>query len=336
MEAMDTTNTTKRKKRKRNIFVILTIIPLLICIGVGIFLIVTKEKPNAHNDIEENDYHKIIYNDNEYKYNTSIISILLLGIDTTDDSKQGQADTIQLLLLNRETETIQVIALSRDIMTEIRMFDISRNDLGWNRQHLALAYSYGDTKATGCILMNQAVSRLLYNIPINYYGAIDLTMLSQIHNVVGELDVIVPNDSLVDIDESWQKGTTVTLTNTNVEKFLRKRDIAQKFSNNDRMERHEAYLTAYFEKIKEMLQNDFDKTLEKLYDASKSMTTNITLKDIQVFAEMALTYQFDPENDYYILEGENVSGAFHDEFEVDQDYLKSLVVELFYDKEEER
>ena len=76
--------------------------------------------------------------------------------------------------------------------------------------------------------------------------------------------------------------------------------------------------------------------MEKLYYASRSMTTNITLKDIQVFAQMALTYKFNPETDYYILEGDNVSGEFHDEFEVDQEYLKSLVVQLFYDKEEER
>ncbi len=342
MEAMDTTNTTnttkkkKRKnKRKQKILISFIIILLLVCVGIGIYMVLSKENPNIV-QTKEADYHTISYEGEDYKYNTSIVSILVLGTDSSKEDEQGQADTIQLMLLNRETESIQVIALSRDIMTEIRMFDVARNDLGWNREHLALAYAYGDTKATGCILTNQAVSKLLYNVPINFYGAMNINALSEVHNVVGELTVTVPNDSLESVNESWTKGATVTLTKDNVEQFLRPRNTSEKFSNNDRMQRHEAYLTAYFDKIREMLQNDFDKTLEKLYYASRSMTTNITLKDIQVFAQMALTYKFNPETDYYILEGDNVSGEFHDEFEVDQEYLKSLVVQLFYDKEEER
>ena len=52
----------------------------------------------------------------------------------------------------------------------------------------------------------------------------DLSILPELQNVVGELQVTVPNDSLVEVDPTWTKGSVVTLNADNVESFVRTRD----------------------------------------------------------------------------------------------------------------
>lgn len=323
------------KKKKVKFTVIIIVIFLISSIVLSINFLDKKEVSYvAAKSEEEIDYHEITYNNEKMIYNTSIVSILFMGIDTKDSEKQGQADVIQLVLLDRENKKIQIIPFSRDTMTEIRMFDVSRNDLGWNEQHLALAYSYGDTKATGCILTAQAVSRLLGNIPIAYYAAADLSMLGNIQNIVGELEVTVPNDSLENVNPEWTEGKTITITKDNAEAYLRTRNTKEDFSNNKRMERQKVYLDEYFKKLKNMLQEDIENTVKVLYNSCKDITTNVNFTDIQNFAQMMLDYDFDSDNDYYVLEGENVVGANHDEFYLDTNYLKELILKLFYKREE--
>ena len=48
---------------------------------------------------------------------------------------------------------------------------------------------------------------------------------------------------------------------------------------------------------------------------------------------MLLSYSYDSNSDFYTLQGENKTGELHDEFEVDQEALQQLVVELFYEEE---
>ena len=329
------TNTTIKKKKKRNRILISIIAALLIIsIGTTISFINKRSIVSAINENME-DYRTITYNDKKMIYNTSIISLLFMGIDTKDSNEtQGQADFIQLVLLDRENKKIEIIPFSRDTMTEIRMFDVSRNDLGWNEQHLNLAYAYGDTKATGCMLTAQAISRLLGGIPIAYYGAADLNMLSNIQNIVGELELIIPNDSLESINSEWSEGSEITINSDNVEAYLRTRSIHEDFSNNRRMERQKVYFDAYFKKIKEMLNEDTEGTIKSIYNTCKDMTTNISLSDIQTFAQMIMTYDFDIDTNYHQLKGENVVGTNHDEFYLDKTYFRELILKLFYRMEE--
>ena len=292
------------------------------------------EGDSVNEGTEFNDYHYLEYNGNRYKFNSSIVTILFMGVDSSDDDGIGQADSIQLYLLNRSDETMQVVSLSRDIMTPIRLFDVAHNDLGWNTNHLALAYAYGSTPQNGAMLTCQAVSRLLNNIPINYFVAVDLTKLSLVHNVVGELEVVIPNESLSDLNPDWTSGTTISLTKDNVELFLRSRDSNINYSNNDRMQRQMAYLNAYFAKISEMLNKDFDNTVSKLYNLSKDLITNISLTDVESFAKMLISYSYDESKDFHQVEGENKLGEFHDEFYVNQEKLLELLINLFYKGEE--
>ena len=320
--------------RKKNIIIGFIILVLVVSIA-GVYISTLNKEEKVQNE-KSQDYHTITYNNKTYEYNSSVVSILFMGIDTTDpDEIQGQADVMELLLLDRSKKTIYLVSIPRDTMTEIRMFDVEGNDLGWQRQHLNLAYAYGSSKETGCMYTLQAVSRLFNDVPIVRYASMDLNELKDVHSLVGKLRVKVPNNSLQYENPIWIKGNYATLTQKNVETFLRTRDVEKDFSNEERMERQEAYLKAYYKKLKEKLEDSFEDTIKEFYDICKNMTTNITYTDMETFGKMVLEYDFKEDN-YITLGGENVSGDYHDEFEVDEKKLESTIVKLFYKEEESK
>lgn len=327
---MAMTNTTRKKKNK---FYMIVIVILIMTLGGVIYLALNKDKIKVFNN-DEQDYHTVIYNDEKYNYNTSIVSILLLGIDSKTEDELGQADAIEMLLLDRNNKEIKMISIPRDTMTEIRVFDMAGNDLGWKRQHLNLAYPFANNPKSGCMYTAQAVSHLFNDIPMTRYAALKLDLLVEVHNIVGSVELEVPNDTLVDTELGWKQGDIVTITSDNVEQYLRTRDTDVDFSNVTRMERQKAYLLAYFNTLRENLNKDFDKTVSRMYNVLSAVTTNISLSEMEDFAHMVLEYSFDANDGFYTLEGEDVAGTLHDEFEVNQTLLDQIIIEWFYEKEE--
>jgi anionic cell wall polymer biosynthesis LytR-Cps2A-Psr (LCP) family protein len=321
------------KKHKIKI-VMLVIIILVIAIAMTLITNINRKKVEVDNSTES-DYHSIIYNDENYMYNSSVISILFMGIDkSSSSSEQGQADVLELLLLNRNAKTIQCLSIPRDTITDIRVFDFQGNDLGWNNDHISLAYSYGKTAESGCMYEMQAVSRLMSNVPITRYAAVNINLLSQVQGFIGDFDVVIPNDSLEYLNKEWKKGNTITITTKNVESFIRSRDTDVDYSNNDRIERQETYLKGAFKEIKKLLETDFDNSLNQLYNLIKSTTTNISYSDMESLANLMLTYEFDEDSSYSVLKGENTNDGSYDEFIVNKDDLLKQVIDLFYKKED--
>lgn len=318
----------ENSNKNKYIFGVIFILIVLLMITIGFAYLRTDDSLTTQ---EVNDYHSVVYNGKKYNYNTSIVSILLLGIDTADgDYHLGQADVIELILLDRKNKKIQLVSIPRDTMTEIKIYDVAGNSLGWQEQHINLAFSYGQDKKSGSMYTMQAISNMLSGVPIIHYATMNIDMLKDVHDIVGEIIVEVPNDSLIQLNPSWKKGERVRINSSNVETFIRTRDTDKDFSNMERIQRQEAYQKSYFSQLKLMLQNDFEKTVSDLYKVSSSMTTNISYSDMKNFSEMILNFKFDGSEDYYTIEGQNKSGALHDEYIIDEDKLMTLLLQLFY------
>lgn len=284
-------------------------------------------------------YRKIEVNGVTYRYNTGITNILYMGVDTENSeesdveshSSAGQADCVMLLSINRRTMEAQVIAIPRDTMTKIRMYDNSGNYLGKATQHLSLAYAYGDGGDQSCRLVAEAVSQLLCDIPIQKYISSDLSSIPEINDLVGGVTVTVPGDDLEYLGSRFKKGKTLTLDGETAELFVRSRNIEEDFSNTGRMERQKVYLTAFLEKLQARAQNDMDGLLSDLEDLEDVTVSNLTTTDL----EQLLTILADndlSEDNYHILEGEDRLGELHDEFYVDEEKLQQLILDLFYVK----
>lgn len=320
---------------KRNKGILFSLI-VIVLIGALFCIFTIDKEENVIVDDEprvKDDYHHLTFEGKEYEYDSSVITILFMGIDTTDPDTVGQADSLQLYLFDRKEEVIDVINISRDTMTDIKLYDVSHNELGWEKQHLALAFAYGSSMENGAMLTCQAVSKMFNGIPINYFIAMDMSKMSTIHSLVEELEVVIPNDSLVEIDLMYACNSIATITQDNVETYLRYRNTEEDFSNMYRMERQKSYLNAYVNKVKKMLSQDVDSVVAKLYNISKQLVSNVGLEDIQNFTKMLMTYSYDETINFHDLDGENILGKNHDEFIVDENALTVLTIDLFYEME---
>lgn len=319
----------------------------LLCIVVlsagGFFLLHSRREQSrlhvtAGNSVDmKGGYRTITWKDKEYQYNSLITTILYAGLDSTDPlkasetySNKARADSISVVILDKKKKKMSILALNRDTMTEIRRYTRTGEDMGTYVSHLGYAYSYGDGGEVSCEDLKEAVEKLL-GISIDEYAVTNQSSITSINDLVGGVTVTVPNDDLAALYPELKKGAVVTLDDSNVKDFLQHRDTAVDFSNEGRIERQQAYVTAYVDLLKNRLASEPDQLWQEIGQMNDYLQTSITKNKYLSLARLLEKVSF-TDADYYRPTGKDSAGELHDEFYVDEDALKQLVIDLFYEE----
>jgi anionic cell wall polymer biosynthesis LytR-Cps2A-Psr (LCP) family protein len=320
------------------------LICLVAVLGFGIFAYKEQQKQrslqvtagNSH-DVGSS-YRNITYKGEEYRYNNLVTNVLYAGIDsdgvmkaTAQYGNKARADSIALVVMDRLNEKLTVLYINRDTMTKIRSYSLNGNDNGLYTSHIGYAYSYGDGGKVSCEGLCEAVSLLLGNIPVKRYVVTNKNSMPYINQLVGGITLTVPNDDLEEQYPEFARGAVVTLNEKNVSTFLQYRDTEEEFSNEGRMERQRAYVTAYVEAAQQMNYNELESAWNSLEDMEDYLQTSITRSQYLDLAEHLSGLSF-TEEDCIQLEGEDQQGELHDEFYVDEEALQELIIRLFYIK----
>lgn len=276
----------------------------------------------------------VTYQGKEYAYNDHLSNFLFLGIDSREKTDTqvgradaGQADTIFLAAWDRVEQSLTGITIPRDTITEIEIFDQEGNSAGKSRDHINLAYAYGDGGRESCELMEEAVSNLLYGIPIQGYCSLSMDGIPLLVEKVGGVTVTVPDDSLETVNPQWTAGSQIQLTPDNVENFVRYRDTKESQSAIVRMERQQEFLSAYAQKAQQVYGEN-PSLITDLYTALKDyMVTNISNDQfVQIMGGLE-----DQDNiRTWTLPGEGTQGEGFDEYHVDDSQLYEKILETFY------
>ena len=320
---------------------------VLLCIVVlsagGFFLLHSRREQSrlhvtAGNSVDmKGGYRTITWKDKEYQYNSLITTILYAGLDSTDPlkasetySNKARADSVSVVILDKKKKKMSILALNRDTMTEIRRYTRTGEDMGTYVSHLGYAYSYGDGGEVSCEDLKEAVEKLL-GISIDEYAVTNQSSITSINDLVGGVTVTVPNDDLAALYPELKKGAVVTLDDSNVKDFLQHRDTAADFSNEGRIERQQAYVTAYVDLLKNRLASEPDQLWQEIGQMNDYLQTSITKNKYLSLARLLEKVSF-TDADYYRPTGKDSAGELHDEFYVDEDALKQLVIDLFYEE----
>lgn len=324
------------------IIVLISVLGIVAVVGYGFYLWNSQQGKHVTIGSEIGDssskYMYITYNGKQYQYNTQITTLLYAGIDSKDEmvatTKYGdkpRADSIFLIVLNRLDKKMTVVSINRDTMTTIRRFSINGTDLGTYTSHIGYAYSYGDGGKASCLNLQEAVSTLFNNIPIDEYIVTNQTSIPYLNNLVDGVTVTVPNDDLVELYPTMTKGRQVNLDDSNVTDYLHYRDTNKDFSNVSRLERQEAYMSAFFEKLQSQInQNEYTSLWDRFQETNDYLQTSITKSKYIDLINLIDIVKF--SDDYYSIQGENKVniGDSHDEFYYDETALKEKILELFY------
>lgn len=274
----------------------------------------------------------VYYNGHTYEFNKSIATILFMGIDKKefddrDPNSHGQADALYLLTYNTTTGKIRVLALNRDTITDISRYDVEGNYYDTSPTQLCLAYAYGDGKELSAENQLTAVERLIYNVPINAYYAIDLSAIKILNDDIGGV-TLTPEYTF----GSFTKGQQITIKGDMAEEFVRHRDVSQLDDNLRRMACQRQYINAFANQIVPAIKDNLTLPLDLYNDSSKYTVTNIdTSKLTYLASSLATSYSgiefITTSGKYEMVEGDTSA-----QFIIDKNKLFETVLDLFYTK----
>ncbi len=278
----------------------------------------------------------VIYKGKKYTYNNHLSNYLFLGVDTDGDIQlerrsisAGQSDAIYLVSYDRKEESLRILSIPRDTMTDIQLYNESGDYIGHTEMQITLQYAYGDGKRKSCELAVDAVSYLLYGMPILGYASINTDSIPLLASVVDGVPLTVPDDSLEKVNPTFKSGAEVVINEENAEQFLRYRDTHQHQQALVRMNRQKVFINAFAKKLK-ALQAEDPHTVTDVYETMKPhMITNMTN---DIFLDLAAARR---EGSIATVPGENMTTELYDEYHVDEDALYELILDMFYKEVEE-
>ena len=326
----------KVEKQAKHRFRIILVICLLVIAAAAAMVIILSLYGSHDGSGMDGEYQEITWDGARYRYNDSILTCVVAGLDTEDSIKDvpsytfaPRADSIQLIILDTSTKQLKVLGLNRDIMTRIRKYTVDGLDRGLFTDHLALAYSYGNGGSASCRSLCEAVSLLLHQIPVQNCVAVNLEFPRAFARCLGPVEVIVPDDTLGVIDEQYQKGATAVIDETNVELYIRTRDHWSDHSNTDRMERQRSYIMAAGIKVLDQIKQNPLQIVSWIQDLKDTVYVHSDLKSIRTFLSRLSDIDYN-RTEYLALDGELTRGEFYEEFYPDQDALMEFVLDTFY------
>lgn len=301
-------------------------------------------------DVGETDQtlkeNQVLYNGQVYERNQDIITILAMGIDTEtvneiggqswemqegSYNRGGQADGLFLIVINPHEKSASIIAINRNSMVDVDVWDDEGNYKGVYIQQVTLQHGYGDGGEESCLRQVKTVSRMFHNIPINSYAAISMDAIPKLNDAVGGVTVEVLDDIIYPEFDMWMhQGDTVTLHGEKAYWYVRLRNENVFNSNALRLNRQKQYLNAFIAKAKSQIVSDVRVAVDLYNTISDYMVTDINLSSFTYLVTEFSGYSFDVDH-IYSLEGETVMGVQFEEFYVDDAALQDLIIRIFYE-----
>lgn len=336
----------KKSKMPKWLKVIIIIILIIALILGGTGIAYTVLKNEGKNDLtsvaQTQDHNEIItYNGHKYQYNDNVVSIAFMGIDEREleyrdeyVNNLGCADADMVAAIDTSTGEMKVIAIPRDTVVDIDIYSASGVFLKTQSVQLTVSYAYGDGNEQSCNNVTKAMSRILYNVPIDKYFALDLAGIAPLNDAVGGV-TLTPTYSIP--DQGIQEGVPVTLKGDMAEAYVRRRDMDHATSALERGDRQVQYVKAFADTLLPVIKKNFS-VVSDLYNTAKQYSqTNLSLNNVTYLASVMLSngitnfksYTLDGTVDLRAPDPSNPDyvNAY---FTPDEDQLMQTVLDVFY------
>lgn len=322
----------KRRRRIRTLLIVLLVIGAVAAAGWGF---VNHSVNQGKKKIEEKT-EKVIkakgdtitYNGKKYELNKHMATVAFIGFDGRDNddgTQKGQSDTVMVVALNTDTGEARGIVIPRDSMVAVDTYS-NGSFAGQVTEQLCLQFAYGTDGDNSSALTAAAASRVLDNIPVDYYYTLNIEGVAPINDSIGGVTLVptqtVPGTAVVE-------GQETTLLGTSAEKYVQWRDTTELTSSLDRTARQVSYMQAFAGKMLNSAKSN-PAVLINLYQTMGDYTwTNLGLDEFSYLATTMLEHGL-TSFDVVTLQGTMQQGDTFAEFYLDQDNVKQTIVDTFY------
>ena len=270
------------------------------------------------------------YNGKLYGLNENMASIAIIGYDRRSEQvvpgkNVGQADAVMVLAANLDTGQVTAIGIPRDSMVEVGEF-MGSEFTGMSTMQLCLSFAYGDGGETSSQYTTAAISRVLYNMPVNNYISLDMDSVGELANAVGGVPLTplqtIPGTNIVE-------GQSTVLFGSNALKYIQWRDTSVLNSSLDRQARQSQFVQAFCKQALGQAQGNVG-TLVSLFNVARANgVTNLGVDDFTYLASTVLNTGITGV-DVTTLQGEMQQGKKFAEFYLDKTNVYETVLKVYY------
>lgn len=240
------------------------------------------------------DEGKIVeHNGHKYQFNENLITLSFIGYDTRESNEQngqaGQADYLLVLAYDTLNSTLKGISIPRDTMVESNNYSGAGYFGVTEKEQIAVTFSYDHEKNASLERTTEAMSRLIYNMPIKFYFGLDMEGIGPINDAIGGVSVnaleTIPQTNIV-------KGQNIDLYGNNAKKYVQYRDKSVLESSEMRRQRDIQYTTNFYKQAVQNISDIF--IFQELFNTSLNYSfTNLGLPEFLYLGQLALTKHVD-------------------------------------------
>ncbi len=325
----------------KNILVFIAFLTCLALVAVALFFlddIFHNDQQNENGDSAdiEKDMNTVYIEGKPYIRRPGVENYIIFGIDAfgkVSEAGVAQSDFIMVLSFDRLKGTCTMVAVNRDTMMEVDVYDAFGNKMGTKYQQVALSHATGASLELSnhekCKNTEKTISELFHGIEFEGYMSMTMDAIVKMVDCVGGVEIYIEDDLSV-IDPRLVKGEKVLLDGELAVKFIRARGGLEDSSNIARMKRQEAFMKAFFESFNKEASSEAD-LIECLDSVLPHIVTNLDGSGMEWFVSILLSYE---KNDTVTLPGEARVGEKYVEYYVDKEGLMDIVTEYFFYSEE--
>ncbi len=278
------------------------------------------------------------YEGQRYRMRDGIETYLVIGLDKFSTEKldpldyvnDQQSDFLILLIADHDRKTLNALHINRDTMAEIQRYGLAGRKLKSFTGQLALAHTFGSGGRDSARYTTDAVSKLLYGVPMEHYSTLTLDAVPTLTDLVGGVPVYIEDD-FSRVDPALARGTTVRLQGGQALSFIQARGAMNDASNLNRMARQRVYMQSLYEQLRLNLNQDDSFALRLATELSGTMVSDLDVTELAELAETWKEYSF---AGIETVEGEAVLGDIYIEFYPDQDALQRQILRLMFEPEQ--
>lgn len=279
----------------------------------------------------------ISYNGEIYEYRENMLTFLVLGIDdwevvspAEDGISGGQSDAVFLVTLDLDEELVTVIAINRNAMVLLDIYDSDGMYMYQGYGQIALQHGYGDGMEVSCERTVNTVSRVFRDMPVNGYFSVNMGAIAYLNDTVGGVELT----SMDDFDLPYfnvQAGEEVRLAGVQAYYYLKYRDTTVFNSASERMERQKQYLNVFVEQALAKTKEDVRFPLELYQEIEPFVVTDIDGSEMIYLISQVAGYEPD-QIQILSVPGETVVGEEFEEFYIDEQAFNQMLMTVFYEK----
>ena len=252
-------------------------------------------EPEEDYIVRLNDGTTIVYQGRTYELNRNLATILFLGIDHKIQEAEmvglgGQSDVILLIAMDTKTGKTRILNISRDTYAEVEAYAADGVYMGTKPLQITTAFAYGNGKETSCENAVRSVSRLLYNLPIRSYLALDMNGIQAANEAVGHVTVNALDDIEMTDGTKFKKGDPIELQGRWLDRYLRTRSKEVVDANAKRMERQVQYVKAFSKLVVEKSKASISFPVDLFSALAPYMVTNLDIPDVTFLSSTFLSH----------------------------------------------